>query len=106
MTVTAVERRGRTEIADKVAARIAVRSAAELPEVLRVTEGGPPWAHASGAKVDEGTVLVHLSVTVAYPAPLRTLSERIRDHVASRVAELTGLPVGRVDLTIEAEAPT
>ncbi|MFI6598006.1 Asp23/Gls24 family envelope stress response protein [Nonomuraea sp. NPDC050536] len=106
MTTAAVGQRGRTRIADRVATRIAVQSAAELPAVLRVEAGGLPWSPTSDAKVAGDVIAIRLAVTVAYPAPLRELSAQIRDYVAHRVAQLTGLSVSRVDVTINTEHPS
>ncbi|WP_214323340.1 Asp23/Gls24 family envelope stress response protein [Nonomuraea sediminis] len=103
MTTAAVGQRGRTRITDRVATRIAIQSAAELPAVLRVDTGGPMWAQATEAKVAGEAIAIRLAVTVAYPVPLRELSAQIRDYVAHRVAQLTGLAVSRVDLRITTE---
>ncbi|MEU0565824.1 Asp23/Gls24 family envelope stress response protein [Nonomuraea sp. NPDC005983] len=95
------ERRGRTEVSDRVAAKIACRVARELPEVLDVGErGGLPWTRSPGAEVRDDHVTIALDVVVAYPAPLRSTTGRIRRHVAARVGELTGLRVRRVDVAV------
>ncbi|MER6947070.1 Asp23/Gls24 family envelope stress response protein [Nonomuraea sp. NPDC000554] len=95
------ERRGRTEVSDRVAAKIARCVARELPEVLDVGErDGLPWTRSPGAEVRDDHVTIALDVVVAYPAPLRSTAGRIRQHVAARVGELTGLRVQRVDVAV------
>ncbi|WP_336206009.1 Asp23/Gls24 family envelope stress response protein [Nonomuraea sp. LPB2021202275-12-8] len=94
------ERRGHTSVSDRAATKIACRVAREVPEVREVSQGNRPWASGSSAQVHGDRVTVDLRVTVAYPAPLRTVARTIRRHVAARVGELTGLAVTRVDLTL------
>lgn len=57
----------------------------------------PPEAHVV---VNGHTVSVSITCGVAYPAPLRETTERVRDHVAYSVAHQTGLDVSRVDVEV------
>lgn len=93
-------RRGRTEIADRVVAKIACCAAREVPEVRDVRLGGTPWTRSSSAEVRGDQATVKLNVTVAYPVPLHAVAVRLREHVRNRVAMQTGLTVTRLDLTM------
>ncbi|MFI9592232.1 Asp23/Gls24 family envelope stress response protein [Nonomuraea sp. NPDC052265] len=94
------ERRGRTEIADRVVAKIACCAAREVPEVRDVRLGGVPWTRSSSAEVRGERATLRLNVTVGYPAPLRAVAARLREHVRTRVAMQTGLNVTRLDVTM------
>ncbi|MCF6472408.1 Asp23/Gls24 family envelope stress response protein [Nonomuraea sp. MG754425] len=93
------ERRGRTEIADRVVAKIACLAAGEVPEVRGVEPRGLPWA-PSASEVHGGRATVRLNVRVAYPAPLPAVAARLREHVIHRLETQTGLDVTRVDITV------
>jgi uncharacterized alkaline shock family protein YloU len=41
-----------------------------------------------------------LTISIRYPAPVRSTSTRVRTAVAERVEQLTGLRVSWVDLTV------
>ena len=43
-----------------------------------------------------------LDISVAYPTPLRQTTERVRQHVMDRVAQLAGVEVSRIDITVTA----
>ena len=47
-----------------------------------------------------GTASVDLAITVAYPTPIRKVTEQVRQHLIDRVGELT--EVTRVDITVSA----
>ncbi|MEO3800959.1 hypothetical protein [Nonomuraea sp. B1E8] len=115
------EGRGRTEVAGQVVLKIACLAAAEVPEVREVhsrtapwsrhpdagagrgsTPGGKaaPWRRSSSAEVRGGRATIRLHVGVAYPAPLRVVAARLREHVSRRVAVQTGLEVGRLDVIV------
>ena len=46
------------------------------------------------------TATVRIDLTVAYPIPIRAATARVRRRVVSRVRELTGIQVTRVDITV------
>ncbi|MEZ7131858.1 Asp23/Gls24 family envelope stress response protein [Nonomuraea sp. AD125B] len=94
------EVRGRTRIADEVVTKIACCAAGEVPEVLGVHPGGGWRSPSSDAEVRGERAAVHLSVSVAYPSPLRDVAARVRQHVIARVAAQTGLNVTHLDVTI------
>ncbi|MEU7830923.1 MULTISPECIES: Asp23/Gls24 family envelope stress response protein [unclassified Nonomuraea] len=101
------EGRGRTEVTDRVAVKIARHAAGEVAGVGEVIErGGLRGTRPASATVRGDTVEIGLTVSVAYPMPLRVVAAAIRSHVASRIAALTGLQVSHVDITMaELTAP-
>jgi uncharacterized alkaline shock family protein YloU len=105
----APETRGRTEIADRVLERIAAYALTEVEEtgpaarrVLGVPLGpiGQRTRPQVTAHVDGHLAILQMRITVAYPAPIQRVTRRLRDQVASRVGELTGLEVTQVDIDI------
>jgi uncharacterized alkaline shock family protein YloU len=106
---TVLEPRGRTTIADRVLAKIADRALTEIEDaggaarrVLGVRLGRDsmattPWVTA---KVDGGLAMLRMRISVAYPAPVREVTRRLRELVRTRVGELTGLDVREVDIEV------
>jgi uncharacterized alkaline shock family protein YloU len=101
--------RGRTTIADRAVEKIAAMAAGEVdrasgtPRRLLGTTFGRPNAATrprASAKVDETTVSLKLSVSVEYPAPVRDVAAEVRERVARRIYELTGLKVTEIDITV------
>ena len=107
--LTVPGQRGRTTIADRVVARIAARAVAEVGQtggaarqligltVGRQTGEGP--ARVS-ARVNGNLAMIEIRLTLAYPAPVRSLSREVRSHVMQRVASLTGIEVRHVDIEV------
>ncbi|WP_225834902.1 Asp23/Gls24 family envelope stress response protein [Streptomyces sp. NK08204] len=94
--------RGATVIPDRVVARIAVQ-AARTAQSRRAAV--PPGRSAAGAPsasaaVRTGTVRLHLTMDLPYPTDIAGVCERIQQDVADRVAQLTGLRVREVTLTV------
>jgi uncharacterized alkaline shock family protein YloU len=52
------------------------------------------------ARVDGNLALIEMRLTLAYPAPVRSLSREVRRHVMERVASLTGIEVRHVDIEV------
>lgn len=101
--------RGSMTIADRVVEKIAqvaageVERASGIPRGLLGTTFGRPTATTrprASAKVDVSTVSLKLSVSVEYPAPVRDVAAEVRERVARRVYELTGLKVTEIDVTV------
>ena len=112
---------GRIDISPSVVAKLASRAAAEVDDVgaaaprllgrdvsgagldrlgVRTDEiGALPGATA---QVDGRLAFVALTMSVRYPVPVRQVAASVREHVASRVGELTGLEVLEVDITVPA----
>ena len=100
--------RGRLVLADKVVEKVAGQAASEVPGVLG-REGGVlgVGGHADtsarpAVDVDLGhdSADLSLAVGVAYPGSVRQVTSRLRDHVARRVEDLTGVSVHRVDVDV------
>jgi uncharacterized alkaline shock family protein YloU len=101
--------RGRTTIADRVVARVAARAVAEVAQtggaarqLIGITLGrqtGEGPARVS-ARVDGNLAMIELRLTLAYPAPVRSVTREVRSHVMERVASLTGIEVRHVDIEV------
>jgi uncharacterized alkaline shock family protein YloU len=101
--------RGRTTIADRVVARVAARAVAEVAQtggaarqLIGITLGrqtGQGPARVS-ARVDGNLAMIELRLTLAYPAPVRSVTREVRRHVMERVASLTGIEVRHVDIEV------
>ena len=105
------EGRGRTEVTGRAVERIASRALTEVDDVVGVPRrllGVPLGREPAGsahAWVDGGLATVTLRVSVVYPAPVRDVSRRLREHVRAVVARLTGLDVRQVDIEIDRLVP-
>ncbi|MEW2289871.1 Asp23/Gls24 family envelope stress response protein [Streptomyces sp. NPDC047841] len=94
--------RGATVIPDRVVARIAAQAArtaqsrrAAVPPDLDSLE-----APSASAAVRIGSVRLHLTMDLPYPTDIPRVCERIQQDVADKVAQMTGLRVGEVVLTV------
>ncbi|GAA4188866.1 hypothetical protein GCM10022252_24830 [Streptosporangium oxazolinicum] len=100
------ERRGRTEISDRVVSRIAAHAAGEVARVGEVGERGPlSFRGGTRATLDGELATLRLDVAVEYPAPIREVAEEVRRHVAERVMALTGKDVGYIDIMVTGVTP-
>lgn len=100
--------RGRTTVSDLVVERIGTALTSEFDgvggaarRVIGVAVSGDRDAQVS-AHVDGGAVTLAVRCSVRYPAPVGATTEALRRHLCTRVAELTGLRVRRVDITVVA----
>ena len=102
-------------IAPLVFERLAVRAASEVPGVEGEVRTGAgrllPWvggaAADASADVEHDEVTLDLTFNVAYPEPVRHVTDEVRRHVAERIRELTGRAVGSINITVPelVEAP-
>lgn len=94
--------RGATVIPDRVVARIATQAArtAQSRRAAIPPDRGGPAAPSASAAIRTGSVRLHLAMDLPYPTDIPHVCERIRHDVAERVAQLTGLEVGEVTLTV------
>ncbi|MEU3951412.1 Asp23/Gls24 family envelope stress response protein [Streptomyces achromogenes] len=94
--------RGATVIPDRVVARIATQAArtAQSRRAAVPPDRGGPTSPSATAAVRTGSVRLHLALDLPYPTDIPHVCERIRRDVAERVAQLTGLRVGEVTLTV------
>lgn len=109
---------GTTTVLDGVVVKIAGRAIAEVPSVggtatrvLGVALGSDSAEQAPKvtAHVDGSLVTLAVRCSVTYPAPIGATVQAAREHVAERVATLTGLSVRQVDVivtSLTAPAPT
>jgi uncharacterized alkaline shock family protein YloU len=113
---------GRTELGmisidDRVVEKVAARAAGEIPDAggaaPRVLGRSLPGAGAFGtrqtsltalpkvtADVDGSVVILDLSISVRWPASVPEVSSAVREHVRSRVSDLTGLTVTEVAISV------
>ncbi|GAA1275166.1 hypothetical protein GCM10009677_30720 [Sphaerisporangium rubeum] len=112
--IRAPEERGRTRISGKVLERIAATAAAEVDEAGRAVRRvlGVPVGHDTtsapprvSGHIDGGLAMLRIHLSVAYPAPVREVTRRVRDHVTDRVHALTGLDVRQVDIDVDRLLP-
>ena len=113
---------GRTELGmisidDLVVEKMAARAAVEIPDAggaaPRVLGRSLPGAGAFGtrqtsltalprvsADVDGSIVILDMSISVRWPASVPEVSSAVREHVRSRVSDLTGLTVTEVVIAV------
>lgn len=113
---------GRTELGtisvqSAVVSKIASRAASEIPDAgaaaprilgrslsgagaLGVRETSLSALPKSACRVDGNTALIEVSISVRWPASVPQVSQAVREHVRSRVNELTGLQVLEVAVRV------
>lgn len=102
------ELRGRTTIADRVVERIAAAAAAEVDAATGTARRvlGVPVSSADrprvSARVHGEEATVEIDMSVAWPAPVRQVTRRVREHVGERLVSLVGLRSARVDVHVAA----
>lgn len=108
------ERRGRTEIAERVLEKIAARALTEVEEAggtarrvlgVRLGRDTAEAAPRVTAWVDGALAILSMRISVGYPAPVQDVTRRVRDHVRTRVGDLTGLDVRQVDIEVDRLVP-
>lgn len=102
------EGRGSTSVPAKVVARIAEQVASEVPHIGAAAGG----VLGVGARRDFDsrpsatcelygrTAVLRLDVGIDFPSPLTPALSALREHVREQVEHLTGLEVGRLDVTV------
>ena len=115
-------RAGRTELGmitinDRVVEKMAARAAVEIPDAgaaaPRILSRSVTGAAALGARatsltaqpkasadVDGSVVILDLSISVRWPASVPEVTSAVREHVRSRVNQLTGLTVAEVSISV------
>ncbi|MFF4155358.1 Asp23/Gls24 family envelope stress response protein [Streptomyces sp. NPDC001678] len=91
--------RGATRIADRVVAKIASRAALEA-----LSGTAPPEDHEpprASVVVHDGSARVRVLVELDYPADIGARCRAVRERIAERVGELTGMEVPEVVITVE-----
>ncbi|HEY0165572.1 MAG TPA: Asp23/Gls24 family envelope stress response protein [Jatrophihabitans sp.] len=112
---------GRTELgtitlSESVVAKLAARAAMEIPDAGAAAPrllgrslsgaGVRPTSLTSlpkaSAHVDGSVALIKLELSVRWPASVPAVTAAVREHVRTRVADLTGLIVAEVTLHVSA----
>jgi uncharacterized alkaline shock family protein YloU len=103
--------RGRTTIADHAVERLAACAVTEVDGVggtarrmlgVPVSGEGLERSAQVTAHVTGETASLHARLSVTYPASVARTTDRARIHLMRRIAQLTGLAVSRVDITVTA----
>ncbi len=108
---------GTVSVTDRVVSRLASRAAMEVPDAgaaaprvlgRSVGSGGGLGVRATdldglpktSADVDGSTVVVDLQISVRWPASVPDVADAVREHVGTRISELTGLTVTEVSISV------
>lgn len=99
-----LDQRGRTTIEDAVVEHIAAHAALELNGVATTGSDLEKLIGRRLPKADAqvaGTrARVQLEIAAAWPHPVAALAAAVREHVTSRLVELTGLTIDGVDVDV------
>lgn len=110
---------GHILIADRVVEKIAAQAVVEIPDAggatprvfghaipgaghLGIRRTGLHQAPKATADVDGTTVYLDLAVSIRWPASIAQVTTQVRDHVRTRIQDLTGLRVAEIRITITA----
>jgi uncharacterized alkaline shock family protein YloU len=105
---TVTDDRGGLTVSERAVRRIASQVTSEVGGAYAVKGGflgigGQPDAHERPhveVELAESFMDLRISVGIAYPTSIRTATQRIRDEVKRRVAEMTGIEVHRVEIDV------
>ncbi len=106
-----LDERGTLTVSDRTVERIAAQVVTEVEgaggaasRVLGIAVGGEDLDHHAKvtATVHGDTTTLDVRLSVSYPRSVTRTTEAARRHLTRRVAELTGLTVSRVDITVTA----
>jgi uncharacterized alkaline shock family protein YloU len=109
--------RGTITISERVVEKLAAQAAVEIPDagaaaprVLGRSVAGPSMLGArqtsltalpkTVADIDGSRVMLDLSISVRWPASVPAVTSAVREHVTSRVRDLTGLTVTEVAISV------
>jgi uncharacterized alkaline shock family protein YloU len=96
---------GRLRIDPRVVQKLAAQAANEVHGVSQASAG--PIGRAihrpvpASTPADQLAIDLDLTVSIRYPMSLRVVGDQLAAHVARRVEQLTGRPVGRVRVTVQ-----
>ena len=105
------EDRGRTTVSPRVFEAIAARIVSEEPDVggaarrvlgVAMTGEAPEHTARVEATLAGEVVTLRLRLSVTYPAPVHSVTERLRHRLIDRIGELTGKQVGLVEIVVAA----
>lgn len=89
---------GVIQIKENVVAKLAAYLATEVPDI-----GGRAELHrrpAVSARVDGGQAYLDVTASVRWPASVGQVTADLRQHLRTRVHELTGLEVGEIRIEV------
>lgn len=99
---------GSTTLTTRAIERIAAQVAFEVPQV-GADAGGVlgigarrefTFRPSATASLYGRVIVLRFDVGIGFPCPLTAVLSRLRAHVRARVEELTGLTVGRMDVSV------
>lgn len=105
------EDRGRTTIHPRVIEAMAARIVSDEPGVggvarrvlgVAMTGADPERAPQVEATLFGDVVALRVRLSVTYPAPVHTVTDRLRRRLIDRIGELTGTQVGVVEIVVAA----
>jgi uncharacterized alkaline shock family protein YloU len=101
------ELRGGLQIGDRVVEKIAARAVSEVEyatgvsrQLLGLGRGRSRTTARVSASVDGDIATLQITMTVLWPASVPEVTQRVREHVASRLAELASLRTAEVDIEV------
>ncbi|HEX8092758.1 Asp23/Gls24 family envelope stress response protein, partial [Jatrophihabitans sp.] len=114
---------GTISISESVVAKLAAQAAVEIPDAgaaaprllgrslsgaggLGVRATSLTGLPKASAHVDGSIALIRLEISVRWPASVPAVTAAVREHVRSRLAELTGLHVPEVTIQVTDLATT
>jgi len=104
-----VEARGGLQIGDRVVEKIAARAVSEVEyatgvsrQLLGLGRGRSRTTARVLASVDGDIATLQVTMTVLWPASVPEVTQRVREHVASRLAEFASLRTAEVDIEVAA----
>ncbi|MEV4467648.1 Asp23/Gls24 family envelope stress response protein [Micromonospora echinofusca] len=115
--LTGGTRSGQIIIADRVVEKIAARAVLEVPDAggaaprvfgravpgaghLGIRRSSLRQAPKAAADVDGRTVYLNVAISTRWPASIAQVSTQVREHVRTRVHDLTGLTVAEIRITV------
>ena len=108
---------GRIVIADRVVEKITARAVLEIPDAggaaprvfghaipgaghVGIRRTGLRQAPKAAVDIDGRTVYLDLTISTRWPASIADTCTRVRDHVRTRIHDLTGLTVAEIRITV------
>lgn len=113
VTLRSTSAPGRLVLEKRVLERVAAQAASELGQVGGVSGAFLGFGShadltarpATNVELVGTTATVGVDATVTYPTPIRQAADQLRRHLMTRVQELTGVQVTRVDIAITSLQP-
>ena len=81
-----------------------VRHSSRLGALTGALTGGSSHPSAT-ARISDGSARVEVAVACVWPAALARIAAQVRERVAQRTAELSGITITSVDVTVTAVDP-